>query len=276
MSADPVGIAIIHTLFNIGCAVVLFPFGNLLMRLAILSVPEKEGGEKDKGTLPKALSALDERFLENPGFALQLAQNAACQMAQEAKEMLFLSGELLNGWNREKSNRILQQEDMVDIYENRLGSYLVRISARNLSAEEGRNLSKLLHYIIDLERIADHAVNIRDSAEEMKEKGLIFSEQARKELGELRREVEAITGLTAAFFLKNDSMDAAQIKEREEAIDLLRAKLRSRHIDRLCRGTCTIELGVIFEDVLTDYERVSDHCRNIAVGEALIPIDFKS
>jgi phosphate:Na+ symporter len=271
MAADPVGIAIIHTLFNIGCAVVLFPFGNQLMRLAVLSIPEKEGEKKTpaKYALPRELSALDERFLEKPGFALQLAHNAVCRMAQEAEEMLLLSGELLSGWNREKSDRILRKEDLVDIYENRLGSYLVRISARNLSAEDGRNVSRLLHCIIDLERIADHAVNIRDSAEEMREKGLIFSEEAKQELGELRQAVEDIMEMTLASLLKTDAWEAlppdsgnaARQEARQTAVEHLRTDLRSRHIERLCRGTCTIELGIIFEDLLTDYERICEHCQ---------------
>jgi phosphate:Na+ symporter len=267
LSADPVGIAIIHTLFNIGCAVVLFPFGNLLMRLAILSVPEKEGEKKvpSKYALPRALSALDERFLDNPGFALQLAHNAVCQMAQEAKEMLLLSGELLSGWSREKSDRIMRKEDLVDVYENRLGSYLVRISARGLSAEDGRSLSQLLHCIIDLERIADHAVNIRDSAEEMREKGLVFSEQARKELRELRQAVEDIMEMTVESLLKTDSWENlspdSQNAAQQKAVEHLRTELRSRHIERLCRGKCTIELGIIFEDLLTDYERICEHCQ---------------
>ena len=267
--ANAAGIAVIHSLFNIGCAVLMFPFSDLLVKLAVLTVRDEREDAGQAGTeekiLPAELAALDERFLETPGYAMNISKNAAYAMAEETKGCISLALELCNGYTEEKSAAVIQREQLIDTYEDVLGTYLLKLSSQDLSQEDGRSLSVLLHCMSDLERITDHAVNICGSMEEMKKRKQGFSEKAFDELRVLLDAVHDIVEMTTAIFLAGDVERAKDVEPLEEVIDSLNVTLRQNHIKRLRKGICTIELGIILEDLITDLERVSDHCSNIAV-----------
>lgn len=267
--ANAAGIAVIHSLFNIGCAVLMFPFSDLLVKLAVLTVRDEREDAGQAGTeekiLPAELAALDERFLETPGYAMNISKNAAYAMAEETKGCISLALELCNGYTEEKSAAVIQREQLIDTYEDVLGTYLLKLSSQDLSQEDGRSLSVLLHCMSDLERISDHAVNICGSMEEMKKRKQGFSEKAFDELRVLLDAVHDIVEMTTAIFLAGDVERAKDVEPLEEVIDSLNVTLRQNHIKRLRKGICTIELGIILEDLITDLERVSDHCSNIAV-----------
>ncbi len=267
--ASAAGIAVIHSLFNIGCAVLLFPFADLLVKLAVFTIRDgKEGTageEAEKKSLPSELTALDERFLETPGFAMNISRNAAYSMADKAKECILLALELCGDYTEEKSTKVMEYERLIDTYEDILGTYLVRLSSQNLSLEDSRSLSILLHCMSDFERISDHAVNICGSLKEMKKGKQKFSAKAFEELSVLLKAVHDIVVMTAEVFFAGDIERAKEVEPLEEVIDSLNVTLRQNHIKRLRKGKCTIELGIILEDVITSLERVSDHCSNIAV-----------
>ena len=265
-AVSPWGIAVIHSLFNIGCAIVLFPFGKLLVRLAEITIPDKADDEQvEKEILPQQLVALDERFMDKPAFAMQLSISAAEQMAVETRNSLIKAIGLIKEFSQENASDVVKLEQLVDKYEDILGSYLIKLSAKDLSLTDSRRLSVLLHCIRDLERISDHAINISELLVEMDEKGLSFSKKGSEELGVYTRAVSDIVEKTVNIFITNDVMAARHIEPLEEAIDRLQVKMRDHHIKRLRKGKCTIELGIIFEDLLTNLERVADHCSNIGV-----------
>lgn len=265
-SANAVGIAIIHTLFNVGCAIVLFPFSDKLMKLAMITVSDKDNEGDVKGkNLPPKLRALDERFLDNPAFAMKLCRSAAYEMAIETEKSIKLALNQLRGYNEKEAILIEESESLVDVYEDILGTYLVKLSGKSLSHEDSRSLSILLHCTSDLERISDHSVNILASVKEMAENGHPFSEEAMEELEVLIRAVSNIVSMTTSCFVLRDVEAAKQIEPLEEVVDGLNVRLRQRHIARLREGRCTIELGIILEDIITYLERISDHCSNIGV-----------
>lgn len=269
--ADAVGIAMIHSLFNIGCAIVMFPFADWLVKLSYISVREKEettasdNGQKEERILPGELAALDERFLNKPGFAMELSRSAAYAMAEETKKCIFLALDLLEDYTEDKVNQVIESEQLIDTYEDLLGTYLVKLSSKNLSQADSRSLSILLHCISDLERISDHAINISDSVVEMKQNNQAFSKKAFRELSVLVRAVHDIVDMATNVFIAKDIEGAKRVEPLEEVIDGLNVNLRQNHIKRLRNGKCTIELGIILEDIITNLERVSDHCSNIAV-----------
>ncbi len=266
MPANVVGIAVIHTLFNMGCAIVLFPFANSLVHLATITV--KENADDDKAEvkeLPVELASLDERFLGQPAFAMELCRTAAVAMARETRECIFLALEMLYKYNKAIADIIVEKEQLIDVYEDVLGSYLVKLSGRNLSHSDSRTMSILLHCTSDMERISDHAINVLGSVREMKKRKQQFSKKAKKELGILVSAVKNIVAMTVRVFEDKDLEGARMIEPLEEVIDGLNVALRQNHIRRLRNGKCTIELGILLEDIITDLERVSDHCSNIAV-----------
>lgn len=266
-SASAVGIAVIHSAFNIGCAVIMFPFAKGLVKLATLTVRKNssEGLGEDRRELPAELKALDERFLDKPAFAMELCRNAANEMAKETEKCIYLAFGMLREYNEDDAARIKKSEELLDSYEDILGSYLVKLSGRDLSKADSQSLSILLHCSSDLERISDHSINLLDSVSEMRENGWEFSEKAKKELDVLIRAVTDIIGMTTESFIRKDLYGAKRIEPLEEVIDGLNVGLRQRHIQRLRDGKCTIELGIILEDIITDMERISDHCSNIGV-----------
>lgn len=266
MPANVVGIAVIHTLFNMGCAIVLFPFADSLVHLAIVTVKENADDDKDEvKELPVELASLDERFLGQPAFAMELCRTAAVAMARETKECIFLALEMLYKYNKATADIIVEKEQLIDVYEDVLGSYLVKLSGRNLSHSDSRTMSILLHCTSDMERISDHAINVLGSVREMKKRKQEFSKKAKKELGILASAVKNIVAMTVRVFEDKDLEGARMIEPLEEVIDGLNVALRQNHIRRLRNGKCTIELGILLEDIITDLERVSDHCSNIAI-----------
>lgn len=266
MPANVVGIAVIHTLFNMGCAIVLFPFADSLVHLATVTVKENADDDKvEVKELPVELASLDERFLGQPAFAMELCRTAAVAMARETKECIFLALEMLYKYNKATADIIVEKEQLIDVYEDVLGSYLVKLSGRNLSHSDSRTMSILLHCTSDMERISDHAINVLGSVREMKKRKQEFSKKAKKELGILASAVKNIVAMTVRVFEDKDLEGARMIEPLEEVIDGLNVALRQNHIRRLRNGKCTIELGILLEDIITDLERVSDHCSNIAI-----------
>ncbi len=263
-SANAAGIAVVHTIFNIFATVVLLPFSAWLEKLACLTIREEEKAAADDRE--EALQILDARFLATPGLALEQCRAAAADMADCAREAIFLAMSLISGYNEEKAQRVEMLEKKVDDYEDELGSYLVKLSGGDLSAKENRILSLLLHNIGDLERISDHALNIKEAAAELAEKQLCFSNKASEELKVFSQAVRDIVDLSWKALEEEDLEIAGKVEPLEEAIDSLNAAIKKRHIKRLRKGKCTIEMGFILSDITTNYERVADHCSNLAVS----------
>ncbi len=260
-SANVAGIAVIHSLFNIGATIVLFPFSNLLVRLTEITIPDG----KNKEDVQTELVSIDERFLRKPAFAMELCRGKAREMAELTKKAMGLAIEVLLKYDEEKAQEVVRLESVADKYEDVLGSYLVKLSSKNISAADSRSMSIILHSISDWERISDHALDIVKSSEELNTKGLSFTEHARQEIETLCRAVNDICNLTVEIFCKDDEISATHVEPLEEVIDTLSKKVKENHIKRLQNGKCTIEMGFILEDILTGLERVSDHCSNIAV-----------
>lgn len=258
----PAGIAVIHTTFNIVTTVILFPFGNQLEKLAILTI-------KDKKTFPDAskqeLQMLDERFLDSAGYAIMLCKNAAAEMAELSKKAVYEAIDLISNYNVDKAEELYKIEDEVDRYEDKLGSYLVKISSKSLSIDESHTVSMLLHSLNDFERVSDHAINILDSAKELYDKGLVFSEKGSKEIGIYSDAVKEILDITMSAFKNMDKSIAVTVEPLEDVIDDLNIVIKEKHIKRLRSGECTTELGFILSDITTNYERVADHCSNLAI-----------
>ena len=262
-SIGAMGVAVIHSIFNVGCAILMYPMSNVLVRMAKISV--KETNKKKSNNLPMEFAALDERFLNQPAFACNLSYDAAKSIAYTTKECIHSALGLIDNYDKDIAKNVKSMESMIDTYEDILGSYLVKLSAKNLSDEDSRSLSVMLHCISDLERISDHAVNLCESLEEMISQKQEFSNKAKKELMVLVRGVYDIVELAVDSFINEDLDGSRKVEPLEEVIDSLNVKLRQRHIDRLKEGKCTIELGIVLEDIITNLERVSDHCSNIAV-----------
>ena len=260
--ANAAGIAIVHSLFNIGTVVVLYPFADQLVHLAQITIPEKE---EEKPQQPDEFARLDERFLEKPAFAMELCRNAAYRMAEDAKEALFLALDNMQDYNKKKVEQIIQMEQNVDRYEDALGTYMVKLNNCDLSQEDSRTLSILLHCIGNFERISDHAVNITESMQQMQEKQLSFSEKAKEEMVVFSSAVHDIVEETTAAFVHANVEEARHIEPFEQVVDGLSMEVKQRHVKRVRKGKCTIELGILLDDVITNFERVSDHCSNIAV-----------
>jgi len=259
---DPAGIAIIHTTFNIATTVMLIPFGNQLEKLACITIKDKH--------LPTSVSnqefqTLDDRFLDSSGYAIMLCKNAAVEMACLAKKAIYEAIELISNYSEEKAEEIYKIEDEVDRYEDKLGSYLVKVSSKNLSIEESHTVSMLLHSLNDFERISDHAINILDSAKELYDKGLVFSSVGTREIGVYSNAVKEILDITIKSFENMDKDIAVTVEPLEDVIDDLNIVIKEKHIKRLRCGECTTELGFILSDITTNYERVADHCSNLAI-----------
>ena len=262
-TAGAADIAVIHSLFNVGCTIILFPFSNVLVKLAALSIPDGKDTQTD--TRPAALQALDERFLDRPGFAMNLCKEAVDHMADLARNSFQLAMGLLVNFSEKDLQTVIAMEQEADSYEDTLGTYLVKLSGRDLSKADSRTLSILLHCINDFERISDHAINVAESVQELRDKGLSLSPDSQSELAVYSRAVGDILDLTVSVFAADDTQRAKAVEPLEEVIDSLSLEMRQRHIERLRRGACSLEAGLILEDILTGYERVSDHCSNVAV-----------
>ena len=257
-SASYFGIAVCHSVFNILCTALLLPASSLLEKLAYKLVPETKAAEKTV--------ELDERLLATPTIALAQCGRVASKMASVAVEGFMLSIKASDEYTDEIAEKIRAIEDETDHYEDILGTYLTKLSKSQVSDNDGATVSKLLKAIGDFERISDHAVNILESIEELREKEIEFSDSARAELNLLSRAVEEILDYTERAFVNDDAEIALEVEPLEEVVDNLKSALRNTHIVRLKGGECTVEAGFIWSDLLTNFERVSDHCSNIAVG----------
>ncbi len=262
-SANAAGIAVIHSLFNIGATLVLFPFSKGLVKLAELTVRDK----KDEGTeMQKSTNImLDERFLEKPSFAMEVSRNQVKEMAKAAEESIRLALEVLISYDKKKAKEVTRLEKLVDQYEDALGTYLVQLSGKNLSQKDSQSFSIILHSISDFERISDHSLDIVKAAEKMKKKDLSFTKGEKRELQTLCRAVSDICDMTVESFCGNDTAVAKNVEPLEEVIDTLIKKVKKNHLKRLQKGKCGIEIGFVLEDVLIALERVSDHCSNVAL-----------
>lgn len=263
--ASALGVAVFHTTFNAIAVVVMFPFSSVLEKLAYLTIPQTKEELEAKETAKGEIQLLDARFLDTPGLALEHCRNAAQDMAGYAREALFLSMELIDKFNKKAADRVIELENLVDHYEDELGSYLVKLSSRHLTEKDSQELSVILHCIGDFERISDHAINIMESAREMADKELAFSKKAEEEFRIFTGAVRDIVNTSVLVFQEEDLKLAAMVEPLEEVIDYLNTEVKRRHMKRLRKGKCTIEMGFVLSDLTTNYERVSDHCSNIAL-----------
>lgn len=252
------GIAAVHTIFKLLSVLLFAPFTNLLEKLSVATVrgTDKKGDE--------FTNMLDDRLLDTPTIAIDRCRTVAKQMAQLSVEAMHLSIGLFDNYDPKTAQKVRDIEDKVDIYEDVLGSYLVKLSSKNMDETDSHEVTKLLHMIGDLERISDHAVNIVESAEEINDKNLVFSGGAQGELHSLYGAVNEILSITEDAFVNNDISKAYTVEPLEQVVDYLRDQIKLQHVLRLQKSECTIEHGFVLSDILTNLERVSDHCSNIA------------
>ncbi len=255
-ATSEVGISIMHTGFNIICTLLLLPFGKQLEKLSYLII--KEGGKGEKTT------RFDDRLLATPTFALDSARKATVEMASEAKLSILESMELITAYDRKRAEKVRVYEDNGDKFEDDIGSYLLKITALDLTEGDSREATKLLHSISDLERLTDHAVNITESAEEMAEKNLSFTQDAQREIGIIMAATREIVELATESYITGNLELARRVEPLEEVIDDLQSDIKLSHITRLKNNQCTIEVGFVLNDLLTNLERVADHCSNLA------------
>ena len=257
----PAGVAMVHSIFNLATTVLLLPFTRQLEKLAYLVVREDESEKKEK------FAFVDERLLATPSVAIAECANKTVDMARLAEKTILRSLTLLEKYDEKTAAEVIENEDRLDLYEDQLGTLLVHLSSKALSDEDSRNISKQLHTIGDFERIGDHAVNLLKTAQEIDQKSIKFSGSASGELGVLMGALKEILSLTTRAYAEGDLRLAAKVEPLEQVIDGLVSDIKSNHIVRLQKGDCTIEMGFILADLLTNCERVSDHCSNIAVAQ---------
>lgn len=270
--AAPAGIAVIHSIFNILTTIVLLPFGKGLEKLATLTIREKEEPVEEIAELVP-LKHLDARFLEQPAFAVTQSMDVMNQMAGYSAEALYDSLELMKDYSDEKWQRVEALEDIVDKYEDELGTYLAKVSGKELAEEDSKRVSNGLHCIGDLERISDHALAIAEIYAKMHKEEMVFSDKAMAELNLYSNAVYEIMSMTCKALNEDDMKIAKRIEPLEEVINGLNATIKKQHIKRLQKGKCTIELGIALENLLNNYERVADHCSNVAASLLQVKTD---
>lgn len=270
--ATPAGIAVIHSIFNILTTIVLLPFGKGLEKLATLTIREKEEPVEEIAELAP-LKHLDARFLEQPAFAVTQSMDVMNQMAGYSAEALYDSLELMKDYSDEKWQRVEALEDIVDKYEDELGTYLAKVSGKELAEEDSKRVSNGLHCIGDLERISDHALAIAEIYAKMHKEEMVFSDKAMAELNLYSNAVYEIMSMTCKALNEDDMKIAKRIEPLEEVINGLNATIKKQHIKRLQKGKCTIELGIALENLLNNYERVADHCSNVAASLLQVKTD---
>ena len=257
------GIALIHSIFNIFTTLILLPFTKGLEKLAYLTIPESEEEREAKEDIE--FQILDDRFLQTPAFAIEQCRSLADKMAELSKDCFLKAMQVLFAYTDAGAEEVIALENKIDVYEDKLSIYLTKLNSTNLAYNDSQNVSTLLHCIMDFERISDHAVNVVESAQEMNRKEQHFSKKAEEEMKIYGNAVEDILTRTMEAFVSQDEKKILTIEPLEEVIDKINKDVKKRHIKRLRKGKCTIELGLILSDVATNYERVSDHCSNIAV-----------
>ena len=260
MAINPFMIAVCHSIINVVTTAVLMPFTKQLEKLANFIVRDKKG-KGGKGTL------LDERLISTvPSFAVANAFDVDCEMCELSRKAFSDAMGLLDNYNEKTADAITEMEGKLDIYEDQLGTYMVKLSKRGASDSDSKRIAKILHTINDFERIGDHAENLVGVAREMHDKGIVFSHEAKAEIEKLSAALHEILDMTAKAFKTSDVQLASSVEPLEQVIDKLISEIKNRHIERLQKGNCTIELGFVLTDLLTNYERVSDHCSNVAVA----------
>ena len=252
----PLTIAIIHTCFNVLATAVLLPFARGLEKLAYLTIPDREN--------PGKTELLDERLLATPAIAVRNSSQQACNMAELVRSNLLQAMSLVHQWDGRRAESVGVNEDIIDSYEDKIGAYLVKLSEKDLTAEDNRAVAMLLHTISDFERIGDHACNIYDSAREIHDKRLHLSDTAWREIAVLESVIQDIVDKTLRAFETQDMEQARKIEPLEQVVDDLVRSMRDRHIRRLQQGVCGIEAGFVLQDMLVNYERIADHCSNVA------------
>ena len=256
-TATMFGIAVAHSVFNVLCTALLLPLSGMLEKLALWIVPETKKGEEQT-------TLLDERLLATPPLALERCHELVTRMAEDAGAALKASLETVKKFDPQAAWRIREDENRTDQYEDAVSTYLIRLSAEPMNQADSEETTAMLKYIGDFERIADHAVDILKSAEEMRDKEISFSPEAARELDVLMRAVEEILTLTFRAFHENNAHLASQVEPLEQVIDTLKEELRTRHILRMTKGECSAEAGFVWSDLLTNLERTADHCSNVA------------
>ncbi|MBQ8416632.1 MAG: Na/Pi cotransporter family protein, partial [Clostridia bacterium] len=255
-SAEAYGIAIAHSIFNVLCVLIFLPLSSLLEKIALKLIPDAKA--------PEVISELDDRLLNTPQLALERCHSLTLEMANAASTSFNDALNCLGNYNADTAESIRAAEDLTDHYEDILGTYLVKLGGRQVGEDTSTESTALYKLIGDFERIADHSVNILESAEEMQEKKLQFSKNAQAEISVLTGAVREIMRLTMECVATNDLLTAAKVEPLEQIIDDLKEELRTRHILRLGQGNCSIEAGFVWSDLLTNLERISDHCSNIS------------
>ena len=257
---SPLSLAVVNTLFRLVMLCLLLPFADVLEALVKLMIPEKKDAENDPAL------RLEERFLAYPALAVEQSRISIHEMAEQSRQAILTALTLVTEFSDEGFAAVQNMESAVDRYEDALGSYLLRLTSTSLNEEQGQTVSIFLHTLSDLERISDHALNLAESAKELKEKQISFSEAAQKEFSVIFAAVREVIQITADAFIAEDLTKAAQVEPLEEVIDLLCDEMKLHHIERLQNANCTIRQGFVFNDLITNLERVSDHCSNIAVA----------
>ena len=259
---SPFSIALVNTIYRLIIILILAPFIGLLEKLVNVMIKDKKKKKADRS----GHMHLEDRFIAYPALALEQVYNVICDMAAEAGEAVQKASSLISDYNEETAEQVLDLEKSGDEYEDELGTYLMKLSAKELTDQQGRYASVYLHSLSDFERISDHARNITENAKELKEKNLSFSGSALHELSVMESAVTEIIHITLDAFMKEDLTEAKKVEPLEEVIDDLSDEMKMRHIDRLQHGKCTIENGFVFNDLITNFERISDHCSNIALA----------
>ena len=257
---DPFGIALCHTIFNIFTTTILCPFVNMLEKIAnkVIRVDEKE--EVQHGAF------LDERLLKTPSVALSEASNMTGKMSRIAEDSIVVALDLMANFTDKDMETVIGREDELDKFEDKLGSFLAQLSGCDLSERDTREISKLLHTIGDFERLGDHAVQVGKCAQEIHEKNINFSEKAVEEITTMTAAIREIVDLTTRAFVNHDLTLAQRVEPLEQVVDVLAARSKKNHIERVQNGKCTIQMGFVLSDLLANYKRISDHCSNIAVA----------
>ena len=256
VAASEFGIAVAHSIFNVACMLIFLPLSSLLEKIALTLIPDAKA--------PETMSELDERLLQTPQLALERCRVLVGEMAEAANKSIVSALSCLEAYTEAAAQDVREAEDLTDHYEDILGTYLVKLGSRQIGESNSAETTELLRLIGDIERIADHSVNILESAEELREKELQFSPKAKDELAVLVSATHEILNLTMSAIATGDLAVAAKVEPLEEVIDDLKEDLRTRHSIRLSQGNCSIETGFVWSDLLTNLERVSDHCSNVA------------
>lgn len=269
MTVDMVDIALINTVFRFATVVLLAPLTGLLEKIVVWLFKDNPEDLEETAEMDR----LEERFLAHPTLALEQSRAAVCSMARKSRKNLSRAFALLHCYSEEGYQKIQNKEDVIDRYEDKLGTYLVKLTGTDLSHDQSREISKFLHTISDFERIGDHAVNLSETAREIHEKKLEFSASANAELDVLASAVAEIVVLTTDAFTSDDLSLARRVEPLEEVIDDLCDEIKIEHVKRIQSGNCTLDHGFVFNDLLTNYERIADHCSNIAVAMIELALD---